>query len=270
MAGSGNGDGYRWNRLGYTLEATGERFDRVTTIKNVLGGGQGLIDWAAGRVAARAVDLAERFRDGRIGRDELLVGLLDPALAQAHNEERDRAADFGTCFHSLVEAWATGARAELPADADMLGRATHFLEWERSERPKWLLNEFPVFSREHRYAGTCDAICEIGGARLIVDVKTSRSVHADYALQLAAYRYAAFRLADGFEEPIPEVDGCAILHARPDGCSLLELEAGPDQFEAFLACRRLLDWRRAQKGPTPLQPRLELQFRSEPSDAWSC
>lgn len=246
------------------MASTGERFDRVTTIKNTLGSGQGLIDWAAGRVAAKATDLAERFRDGRIGRDELLIGLLDPALGQAHNEERDRAADFGTCFHSLVEAWATGERAALPANADLLARATHFLAWESAEKPKWLLNEFPVFSRAHRYAGTCDAVCEIGGARLIVDVKTSRSVHPDYALQLAAYRYAEFRLDTGREEPIPEVDGCAILHVQPDRCELLELEAGPEQFEAFLACRRLLDWRRSQKDPTPFQPRLEL------SEAWSC
>lgn len=265
MAGSGTGNGYRWNRLGYTLDATGEKFDRVTTIKNVLGSGQGLIDWAAGRVAARATDLAERFRDGRIGRDELLVGLLDPSLGQAHNEERDRAADFGTVFHSLVEAWATGRKAEFPANPDLLARATHFLEWERSNSPRWIVNEFPVFSRAHRYAGTCDAVVEIGGRTLIVDVKTSKSVHADYALQLAAYRYAEFRMEDGVETPISPVDSCAILHVAPDKCELLELEAGPEQFDAFLACRRLLDWRRSQKAPVPFRPVLHRWATGEPT-----
>lgn len=264
MAAGGKGEGFSWNRFGYVLDATGEKFDRVTTIKNVLGGGQGLIDWAAGRVAARAGDLAERFRDGLIGRDELLVGLLDPTLAQAHNAERDRAADFGSVFHELVEAWATGRRAELSADADLLGRATHFLEWEKATRPQWVLNEFVVFNRTARYAGTCDAICEVGGVRLIVDVKTSKSVHTDYALQLAAYRYAEFTMQGGREVPIPEVDGCAILHVSPDKCELLEMEAGPAQFEAFLACRRLLDWRRAQKAAAPYHP------RTTEASAWAC
>lgn len=260
MAGSYETPFYSVNRYGYHLKSTGEKFDRVTTVKNVVGGGDALTNWAAREVHKAVLALVDSHRTGRLDYDALLISLCDDKLAQAHNRIRDNAADFGTTFHELVDAWAKGEKVALPADADLMIRATHFLEWEKRVRPTWVMNEFPIFNRTEGYAGTCDAIVDIGDERLILDVKTSRSVHKDYALQLAAYRYAEFTLdpETGEEIPIPAVDDTSILHVTPTGCQLYRLSAGRDQYKAFLSCRDLLMWRRSQKDPVEYSPALNL------------
>lgn len=255
MAGSFETPHYSVNRYGYTLKSTGERFDRVTTIKNVVGGGEGLTNWAARQVHDAVVAAIEQYHAKRIDERELLVHLQSDAVAQAHNKTRDNAADFGTTFHELVEAWTSGRKFALPADPDLLVRAGHFLEWEKATKPKWVMSEFPIFNRSEGYAGTCDAIVDIGDERLILDVKTSKSVHKDYALQLAAYRYAEFTLdAQGNEIPVPAVDDTVILHVTPAECVLYRLSAGPNEFKAFLSCRDIREWRKRQSDVKPFAP----------------
>lgn len=259
MAGSYETPHYSVNRYGYTLKSTGERFDRVTTIKNVVGGGDPLTNWAARQVHEAVLAAIEQYQDKRIDERELLIQLQSEAVSQAHNKVRDNAADFGTTFHELVEAWTTGQRFALPADPDLLTRATHFLTWEKANKPKWIMSEFPIFNRSEGYAGTCDAIVDIGDERLILDVKTSRSLHKDYALQLAAYRYAEFTIdANGNEIPIPAVDDTVLLHVTPTGCDLFRLSAGPEQFKAFLSCRDIREWRKRQSDPKPFTPAMSM------------
>ncbi len=74
-------------------------------------------------------------------------------------------------------------------------------------------------------------------------MKTARSgVFPDNALQLAAYRYADSYLDGTPLKPMPQVDGCAVIHVRADGYSLVPLEAGPAEHRFFLYCRQLWRW----------------------------
>ncbi len=126
-----------------------------------------------------------------------------------------------------------------------------FLGWCDEARPNWRLVEFHVLHRELRYMGTADAAVEIGGRRVLLDLKTSKGVYTDYSLQLAAYRYAT-HVADadtGEEKPMFPVDACGILHVRDGACTMYDAQAGPEAFEAFQACHGLY-WfdRNAPKG----------------------
>jgi hypothetical protein len=81
-----------------------------------------------------------------------------------------------------------------------------------------MLTERPCASRKWQYAGTFDGILHIGGQLLLVDWKTAKAVYGDNALQLAAYANAEFYLDDdGEEQPMPPVDGLAVVHIRADG-----------------------------------------------------
>ena len=80
------------------------------------------------------------------------------------------------------------------------------------------------------------------GPRLwLMDLKTNRSgIFGETALQLAAYRFADVLLpAGGGEEPMPPVDGCAAIHVRGDGYSLIPVTAGPTEHRLFLYAQQV-------------------------------
>lgn len=311
MAETGRNGAIEWNRYGYKFG--GRLYQRVTTIKAKKGGGSALIDWAARMVAEKAREIGEALRDGRLTAEEAAVRLMDERLAQAHNEARDTAADFGTVFHALVEDFAAGdqdvlhqterrldraallqlaarsgaqlkderaerlfeqrldaaGREELAAEREALKArlwpdVEAFLDWCDRMRPRWVRNEFQVFHDGLSYAGSVDALVEVGARLGIVDVKTSKAVYGDYSLQLAAYRFADFiGQPDGSRTPMPRVDFCGVLHVRDGQCRLYEVAAGPDEFAAFEACHRLYWWDRGEKE----RPMKEILLPAEPERA---
>ena len=62
-----------------------------------------------------------------------------------------------------------------------------------------------MWSDRSGYAGSFDAVCRIEGERVLLDLKTTRSgVHADVALQLAAYaRTEQLITQDGVAGQVP-------------------------------------------------------------------
>lgn len=116
-----------------------------------------------------------------------------------------------------------------------------FLEWNDRAKPVWGATEFNVLNRTFGYMGTADAIVKIGGSKVLMDLKTSKDVYSDYAIQLAAYRYAekVVNPATGEEKDMCEVDTTGVLHVRDGRCVLYDVPAGPREFEAFKACHAL-------------------------------
>ena len=134
-----------------------------------------------------------------------------------------------------------------------------FLDWFDREKPEFIRNEFQVFSDTYNYAGTVDCDMRLRGCRVIGDVKTSKYVYKDYALQLAAYRFAEFvGEPDGTKTGVPEFDTGAILHIRDGKVKVLEVDCGQEAFEAFAACCRLYAFDRYHAEPKEFQPRLEI------------
>lgn len=186
------------------LEASAElSFWSVTTlIKAALGTSEGIVQWCMSKVAERAYDrpktlasfVEEGDRDGAIA-----------WLKEARWEKLGKAAERGTAVHERLEGYALGKlieqhlAGEQPELPDQLlpydEQLRRFLnEW----RPRFLMAEAPVYHVAGRYAGTLDAIVEIGGDAYVVDAKTteklpaarSRPPYSEIALQLVAYRRA--------------------------------------------------------------------------------
>lgn len=207
----------------YTLD--GKPVPGVTTI---LGKGlpkPGLPYWAANTVAQYAVD----HRDADYHE-----------LRRSPWAERDQAAVRGTTVHAYAEQLAHGEDVDVPAElAGYVQGAVDILD-EYEVEP--LYAEARLASRKHWYAGTADLFATVGLDVWLLDWKTSKGVHGDYFMQLAAYARADFLIDDtGREVAVPHVDRIGVVHLTPSGAELLP---GPDidaAFEAFLAVKNVAD-----------------------------
>lgn len=206
-----------------------------------------LTRWAAKSVAEFAVQHRAAYL-GLVdaGEPEAAVNLLKDAPWR----DTRASARTGDAAHKAFEAMAEGrtaaeAIAESEAEPDEVGPfARHFEEFLQEFSPEFLFMEEAVWSDTHAYAGSFDALMSVDGIKVWVDWKTTRSgVHAQVALQLAAYSRADFILrGDGSRVPLPKADKAACLLVRPEGWSLTPVRIDDDVFEAFLHLRGVFDW----------------------------
>lgn len=160
-------------RYGYKLTVPS-----VTTITGLLNK-PALVGWA--------------WRLGREGRD--------------HEEARNAAANAGTIAHQAIEEHIHGGNParvlsderEPEEQRDKAARAfARFLGWEAEYQPEYIATELPLVSWNHRFGGTVDLVCRIGGVLHICDHKTGRGPYAEQLVQLAAY---AHLMAEARETP---------------------------------------------------------------------
>jgi hypothetical protein len=223
---------------GHAYYLDGKKLPGVTTI---LGDGlakPALINWAARTVAGYAVDHWDQL-------GEQTVSARLKVLEQAHYADRDAAGKRGTEVHGLAEKLAHGEQVDVPEE--LAGHVESYVKFLDDHDVRVILAETSGVSlTKWPYAGTFDLIADFPalGQRLLCDVKTARSgVFPDNGLQLAGYRYFTHYLdKDGQLHPMPEVDGCAVIHVRADGYSLVPVQAGPEQHRFFLYCRELWRW----------------------------
>lgn len=198
-----------------------------------------LTRWAAKSVAEYAVDnlgavvgLALNDTGGAV---DLLKG--------APWRDTRKAAETGTAVHELFERIGNGENVGR-VHPDLRPYVDHFDAFLKEFSPTFLFQEETVWSDTHAYAGSFDALAEIEGQKVWVDFKTTRSgVHAEVALQLAAYANADFILrSDGSRVPLPKADQGVVLHVRPEGWSLVPVHIGPEVFEMFVHLRQVFEW----------------------------
>jgi hypothetical protein len=223
-----HGKGHRY------VDAHGEKVPGVTTI---LGDGvpkPALINWAARTTAEYAVD---HWED---------LSTLGPAarlkeLNGARFADRDAAARRGTEVHGLAERLVAGAEVEVPEP--LAGHVEAYVDFLDRFQISPVLIERVVVSHRFGWAGTLDLIADFPTLhkRLLCDVKTNRTgVWGETAWQLAGYRYAdAYVDDDGNEQPMIEVDGCAVIHVRGDGADLYPMTVGDQQLREFRYIREV-------------------------------
>jgi len=200
--------------------------------------------WAAKMVAQEAVE--------DVGTLVSMV-LRDPAAAQDHLKKAPdrftrKAADTGTAAHDYFERMARGETlGRVHPDVEPFVR--HFGEFLDVVKPDMHMMEETVWSDTHQYAGSFDGFGTIDGVPLWLDWKTTRSgVHEEVGLQLAAYRYADRIIrADGDSVPMPEAQGGAVLHVRPEGWKLVPVKADEQSFELFLHLREMFRYEKEWK-----------------------
>ncbi|WP_432157776.1 hypothetical protein [Streptomyces sp. bgisy153] len=179
----------------------------------------------------------------------------DPAgavdyLKNAHRRKSKAATDLGSAAHDYFERLARGEVVhDRHVHMDVKPHVRWFREFLAEIQPRFLHLEETVWSDEHRYAGSFDAIAEVDGETVILDWKTSARVYDSVALQLSAYRYADRIILAGSGEsiPVPEMAGGAVLHVRPEGWSLVPVKCDRDIFDHFLSLRHTFDWETVTK-----------------------
>lgn len=238
----------------YVEPESGVKYPGVTSVLNTLPK-PFLKFWAAKMVAEEAVDnfgaLATILTSGSSTSREMAVDMLK----RAPDRNTKAAADIGTAAHDIFERMAKG---------ETIGRVHPDLEPYRQNydnflnvvQPEFLHLEETVWSDEHRYAGSFDALAIIEGETIWLDNKTTRSgIHAEVGLQLAAYRNAKHILRpDGTRTPNVKGDGAAVFHVRPEGWSLTPVRADDEVFEMFLNIRKVFEYDKTMSGTIIGQP----------------
>ncbi|ATG54797.1 hypothetical protein CFK41_08485 [Brachybacterium ginsengisoli] len=185
-------------------------------------------------------------------------------IAAAAPEYTRSAADFGTLVHAACEDWGTsgtrpdaeaigaiveqmraeqGAFAEEKDPAALLARAAVRLDgyarFLDDYQPEFLEVEQTVVNHTVGYAGTTDAIVKIGNTVLSADIKTSKKVRGDYALQGVAVCRAELLLDnDGTTREMPDLTGAFIIHLpEAGGYQAVPLRTGDAEFEVFRSLR---------------------------------
>ena len=240
---------------GHSYLLDGAPVDGVTTALNNGYPKPGLINWAFDTASKYAVDHWDDLA-------QLGAGSRLAQIQKARYAERDEAAVRGTAVHDLAQRLAAGDTVDVPEH--LTGHVDAYLRFVEEWDPRELLVEVPVFSREFRYGGTTDLVADLtDGNRWLLDWKTSKGEpYPEAALQLAAYRYAEFYLADNDleEHPMPAVDRCGIVWLRADGYDLIPVDAGIDAFVAFGQVQQVAAFRaepRERWIGTPLPPPAE-------------
>lgn len=232
----GSGHGYTWN---------GQKIPGVTTVKGVLDK-PGLVTWAARCAGASVVDDWDHLV-------ELSPTDRGKFIEKAPERAKNAAAVRGTRLHKIAERLLLGEELgedEIPESllgmAESVARAMD--EWGMEP----LLAESPVGHSEWLYAGTLDAVVKTERfGNVLIDYKTrddGRLPYSDVSLQLAAYRFADTRLVEvpqfgpkggvkpskWLEEPMVDVDVCAVIAVTHDGAQLVPMRADRSIFDVFL------------------------------------
>lgn len=184
--------------------------------------------WSARTVAEYVADNEEAVDQlRRAGRAPMVA-----ALKSIPWQVRDDAALRGSQVHDLAEQVIAGAEVEVPEQH--LGLVQGYVDWLDTESVTPLLTERPVANRAHWYCGKFDLLAEIDGVTWLLDLKTSRGVYGENAMQLLAYGRAEVYLADDTdpdsERPMPAIDRYGVVHVE-DGMSTLH-PVRPDQHDA--------------------------------------
>ena len=225
----------------YSNPITGrDNYLSVSNIKSQLDTGPGLLKWFGRLAAEYAVDHTATWQACETRTDA--VKLISAAADRARNDAAQRGTDVHDFAHQMAQGIEVtpSAVAWSAADPGYVAALQRFVgEWS----PQFVATETTVFSDEHGYAGTFDAMAvlpALSDQAFILDYKTG-SVFGDQALQLAAYRHAEYGVVEGTLEPyerleLPPVAGGAIVKLSEDGTyQLIPMNCGQETFQTFVS-----------------------------------
>lgn len=211
------------------VDANGVKIPGVTSILSDGFPKPALVGWGIKSVAEYAIDhwddLAEEKPSERL-----------KVLKGSPYADRDAAANRGTAVHALAEQLVHGAEVDVPDE--LAGHVESYVRFLNEWSPEPVLVERTVVNYTVGYAGTLDLAARFPcwpGETVLTDIKTSRSgIFGETGMQLAAYRYAEFYVADdGSEQPMPSIDRVVAVHVRADGYDVIPVRADEYVFSRF-------------------------------------
>jgi len=223
-----------------------------------------LVGWAAKMTALCAVEDYEI-----IGKwlDKGDVRSAVDHLKGARYRDSSSKGDRGTIVHSAIEAYIAGKSVDVEGVERQLKEKNvpknmhkstfkmidGVMEFLFDHEPEIYWSEATIYNREHGFAGTADVIGKfpIGRSRLpaVLDVKTSKDIYNETAMQLTAYARGEFvGLDDGTEAKLlpkgvrgPIKHGIVVRPTASGGYQKANFDLTDEVFAKFLACLELSD-----------------------------
>ncbi len=199
----------------------------VTTIlRGGMPQGWALINWHGKRTAEIAIQDRKHWWAIAEQSEKTAIDML----AEARYQERDAAANLGSGVHKIIE------RDETP-NAEQKPFVDAYREWYVAAGVEVVASELMVYNTEHNYGGTADLVLDHPTkGRKLFDIKTGRTAGwQDQQLQVVGYVNADVGLPEG-------ITGGGILHVRPEGVKVYDVDISPDVFDVFLAVLKLYRW----------------------------
>ena len=234
---------------GHTYRIGRDKIPSVTKIVGKVTPKNGLVEWAAieGANFFRASVEPHRLSPTEeVGMFMLPVKVVDhiaEGIKTAHKVISEEAKQTGHIVHDWCERailWKLGHGEQpeiITEPSDVANSINAFREWVKETKIEWVSTEEKVYNREHKYAGTVDAVGRIGGNLCVMDFKTSNAIRKEYYLQVSAYAKA---IEDIYGEP---VDVCYILRFDKKSGEFQEKAVDPyAHWDAFLAAKQLHHW----------------------------
>jgi len=181
-----------YNPKSHAYTVDGRIVPGVTSIIQIIGK-PALMYWAV-NCAVQHVASVWKAGEGFTA-DEIKAHLM--TAKAAHQRIAREAAGLGTKVHEWIRAYVVESihikgvpRLLLPEDATARKGCEAFLRWQGEHRVEFTETERKIYSKEHHYAGTLDAVATINGKPAIIDFKTSSGIYDEMRYQLAAYQQA--------------------------------------------------------------------------------
>lgn len=220
----------RYGKPSHRYAIDGVEVPGVTTVLKKALPKPALVGWAAKSVAEYVADNLAEVAAMTGSRWDIVNELKGTPYRQ-----RDAAANRGTEVHGLAEELVHGREVEVPEQ--LAGYVDSYVRFLDEWKPKPVLVEAVVGSRKWQYCGKFDLLADLpSGERALIDLKTSRGVYPEVALQLAGYRYAEVYLDEnGAEQPMADlsITSTYVVHVKADGYDCRPVEAGPEQYKVF-------------------------------------
>lgn len=159
------------------------------------------------------------------------------------NQERDSAADAGSCAHEMVHASLLGLPdPDLSAyHKEQIKRAEHAylaaLDWRTGKHIKVIEAETPMVSEKHAFGGTPDLFAEMNGQLVVLDLKTSNGIYSDYLIQVAG-AYSLLWEEHHPDQPLQGMDLLRISKPRAED-DPVSFEHRHFSAEIFKPCQRM-------------------------------
>ena len=171
---------------------------------------------------------------------EILRFIHSEVYTKTDKKAMDKAANRGTRIHRACEEIDRKGITE--CDTEILQYVSAYVQFLKDHDVTWELIETPLLYTMYpcAYAGTLDRYGVVDGKKMLIDIKSTRSITKKhqllYATQLTAYSWADRVYIDGKESwKHRGVDSMAILQLKPDGTyKLIEVNSEDDLWMACL------------------------------------
>jgi len=166
--------------------------------------------------------------------DDVELARIQKIASSKTNAIKEDAGLIGSTVHELIESFLKGKPTIKPSDPKVSNCWHLFLNWWNKSKYKVVDLEKKLYSKKWDYAGTLDLVVKDEKNHLVlIDIKTSKFISFDYALQLNAYKVA-------YEEETKQKIRKALIVRLPKDASEIEFRNIPltkDLFKSFVGAK---------------------------------